>query len=69
MISRHAARKSRWRMTPAAKAGFEKGSGMKFGQPRLMLVLTAHDGFLLLKMKRRNRLIDHLLPTVAALQR
>jgi hypothetical protein len=41
-------------MTPAAKAGFENGSGMKFGQPRWVQVLTAHNGFLLLKMKQRN---------------
>jgi hypothetical protein len=55
-------------MTPAAKAGFENGSGMKFSQPRCAH-LTPHTGFFLLKMKHRNRRIDGLSSTVAARQR
>jgi hypothetical protein len=55
-------------MTPAAKAGFENGSGMKFGQPRLMRS-NRTQRILLLKMKHRNRRIDGLSSTVAARQR
>ncbi|WP_375314555.1 hypothetical protein WHZ77_16390 [Bradyrhizobium sp. A5] len=56
-------------ITPAAKAGFENGFGMKFGQPRLVHVLTADDGFLLLKLKHRNRRAVGLSSTVAERQR
>jgi hypothetical protein len=40
-----AAMKKPLAMTPAAKAGFENGSGMKFSQPRWVHVLTAQGGF------------------------
>jgi hypothetical protein len=40
-----AAKKKPLEMTPAAKAGFENGSGMKFSQPRWVHVLTAQGGF------------------------